>query len=77
MKKTNAKMNCKNCGSEIDVDELLVSQFEKSIRKDLEKELLKRESELNEQREEHKQLAIQLEKEKSGFTGKFVCRNWR
>ena len=36
MKTTNAKMNCPNCGTEINVDELLISQFQDSIKKDLE-----------------------------------------
>lgn len=58
------KMTCTNCGTQLDVDELLVKQFEQSIRKDLHAELAKREAELNEQREEFKQLSIQLKKEK-------------
>ena len=48
MKKTNLKMKCPSCGSEIKVDELLVNQFEQSIKLDMQKELSNREAELNE-----------------------------
>lgn len=64
MKKMNIQMNCPNCGNNIKVDELLVSQFEQSIKKDLEAELSIRESELNQKREEFKLLQQQLSKEK-------------
>src|ERR1700757_1563896 len=64
--KTNEKMkmNCPNCGSKISVDELLVKQFEASIKKDLETELLNRENELKQEKEEYKELSAQLIKEK-------------
>jgi hypothetical protein len=62
--KTNAQMNCPNCGSTLSVDELLISQFEKSLKADLEAELSERQSELNDQREEYKILFQQLSKEK-------------
>lgn len=62
--KTNVKMNCPNCGSEIKVDELLVSQFEQSIKKDLEAELKGKEEELNQEKLEVKKLSVQLIKEK-------------
>lgn len=62
--KSKLKMNCPNCGSNISVDELLINQFEESIKKDLMSELQVREAELNQKREEYKQLAIQLSKEK-------------
>ncbi len=62
--KTNVQMQCPKCGNPIDVDALLVSQFEQSIRKDLEVELLKRESELDEKKNEFSRLAKSLEKEK-------------
>ncbi len=64
--KTKLKMNCPSCGNNISVDELLVSQFEESIKKDLQSELQLREEELNEKREEYKKLSIQLTKEKEG-----------
>ncbi|MES2592185.1 MAG: DUF2130 domain-containing protein [Bacteroidota bacterium] len=62
--KKNLKMNCPSCGSDINVDELLVSQFEKSIKKDLEAELSKRESELNQKKKEMAEMTRQLTKDK-------------
>ncbi|MFY9309609.1 MAG: DUF2130 domain-containing protein [Bacteroidia bacterium] len=62
--KKDLKMNCSSCGSVINVDELLVSQFEKSIKKDLEAELSRRESELNQKKNEMTEMARQLSKEK-------------
>lgn len=51
--KTKVELNCPKCKTRLDVDELLVSQFEDSIRKDLQSELKKREEELLEQRKEY------------------------
>jgi len=48
--KTNVKMQCPNCGETINVDDLLVSQFEESIKRDLEAELSKREDKLNKEK---------------------------
>ena len=62
--KTKMKMNCPKCGNSINVDELLVSQFEESIKKDLEAELHKRECELNQKKNEFIELKKQLAKEK-------------
>jgi hypothetical protein len=62
--KTKSKMNCPQCGSEISVDELLVKQFQESIKKDLELELRKRESELESEKKEFKKLSDQLTKDK-------------
>lgn len=62
--KTKMKMNCPNCGKAINVDELLIAQFEESIKKDLEAELQIRESELNQKRTEFNELRQQLTKEK-------------
>ncbi|MCD6018803.1 MAG: hypothetical protein K0S53_1924 [Bacteroidetes bacterium] len=62
--KTKLKMNCPSCGTNISVDELLVNQFEESIKKDLQSELQLREEELNQKRDEYKQLSLQLTKEK-------------
>lgn len=62
--KTNVQMNCPKCGNDINVDELLVSQFEQSIKKDLEAELLNRESELNRNKNEFFEMSQQLTKEK-------------
>src|SRR6202008_1734047 len=64
--KTNVKMNCPSCGSVINVDELLVSQFEQSIKKDLQAELTQRENELTRKKDEFKKLTQKLEKEKAG-----------
>lgn len=61
--KRNIKMSCPNCQSEIDVDELLVTQFEESIKKDLHNEMKKREDELNAKREEYKLLSEKLSKQ--------------
>lgn len=64
MKKMNIQMNCPNCGNNIKLDQLLVKEFEQSIRENLEAELSLRESELNQKREEFKILQQQLSKEK-------------
>jgi hypothetical protein len=61
---TKMKMNCPSCGTNINVDELLIAQFETSIKKDLQAELQEREAELNQKREEFKLLSQQLTKEK-------------
>ena len=67
MKKQNVKINCPNCKTRLDVDELLVSQFEDAIRKDLQSELKRREDELLEQRNEYKELSLQLEKKQDSI----------
>ena len=64
MKTTNAKMNCPNCGTEINVDELLISQFQDSIKKDLESELQIRKEELSQEKMEFKKLSLEFTKEK-------------
>ncbi len=64
MKTTNAKMNCPNCGTEINVDELLISQFQDSIKKDLESELQIRKEELSQEKMEFKKLSLEFVKEK-------------
>lgn len=64
MKTKSVQIKCKNCGFTNDLDELLISQFEESIRKDLQTELKKREDELSLQRAEFKKLSQSLEKEK-------------
>lgn len=60
-------MNCTNCGTQIDVDDLLISQFEKSIRKDLESELSKKEQELKKDQKKLQLLQADLEKRKEGM----------
>lgn len=62
--KTKIKMNCPNCGSTINVDELLVAQFEQSIKKDLESELKNKHEEIIHEKTELKKLTLQLEKDK-------------
>ncbi|MGZ4054387.1 MAG: DUF2130 domain-containing protein [Bacteroidia bacterium] len=63
-KKTKMQMICPNCSKEINLDEVLISQFEQSIKKDLEAELLNRESELNQKRNEFSELQKRFAKEK-------------
>lgn len=46
MKNLNVKMKCPSCGNEVKVDEILITQFQESIRYDLKKELASREFEL-------------------------------
>jgi hypothetical protein len=62
--KTNYKMTCPNCSTTISVDELLVSQFKQSIKRDLEDELLKRETQLKQEKQEFKKLSEQVAREK-------------
>lgn len=64
MKTKKNQLICPNCQSNLDVDELLISQFEDSIRKDLNSELRKRENELKEQQAEFQQLKDELSKER-------------
>ena len=63
--KTNVKMKCPSCSATINVDELLISQFSDSIRKDLQAELSRKEAELNQERADFKILSEQLSKEKT------------
>lgn len=58
------EVNCPKCNAVLSINELLVSQFEDSIRKDLQSELKKREEELYEKKQEFKQMSLELEKEK-------------
>lgn len=61
--KKNMKMTCPNCHSEINVDEMLVAQFQESIKKDLQNEMKRREAELSAKKEEYKILAEKLAKQ--------------
>lgn len=65
--KTNFKMTCPSCETLINVDELLVSQFKQSIKKDLEGELAKREAELIQEQNEFKKQSLQLSKDKEAI----------
>ena len=65
--KTNVKMNCTNCGSQIDVDTLLVCQFEESIREELNSELLKREEQLKKDQKKIQFLQNDLDKKKESL----------
>lgn len=64
MKKPSVKMNCPNCKTILDVDELLINQFEEAIRKDLQSELRKREEELLQQKNEYRAMSTELDKKK-------------
>ena len=65
--KTNVKMNCPNCRAEIELDQLLVTQFRDSIKNDLNAELQQREAELNQKRIEFNELSKKLTLEKEGI----------
>lgn len=64
--KTQSKkqLNCPNCDSLLDVDQLLVTQFEDSIRKDLQSELDKRERDLKLKKEEFQKMSEALQQER-------------
>ena len=62
--KQKPEISCPNCKTTLDVDELLISQFEDSIRKDLQSELQSREKELQLQRKEFEELSNNLKKER-------------
>lgn len=64
MKSSKKQLICPNCDSNLDVDELLIAQFEDSIRKDLQSELQRREKELKDQKLEYQSLHAQLQKER-------------
>lgn len=65
--KTQRKIKCPNCKSNLSVDQLLVQQFEESIRKDLQSELEKREQELIAKKDEYSILSFKLQSEKENF----------
>lgn len=58
------QLNCPNCDSILDVDDLLVSQFEDSIRKDLQSELDRREKELKLRKDEFQKMSEALKQER-------------
>ncbi len=62
--KMKKQLNCPNCDSLLDVDQLLVTQFEDSIRKDLQSELDKRERDLELKKEEFQKMSEALEQER-------------
>lgn len=62
--KMKKQLNCPNCDSLLDVDQLLVTQFEDSIRKDLQSELDKRERDLKLKKEEFQKMSEALEQER-------------
>ncbi|MCF8432939.1 MAG: DUF2130 domain-containing protein [Crocinitomicaceae bacterium] len=62
--KMKKQLNCPNCDSLLDVDQLLVTQFEDSIRKDLQSELDKRERDLKLKKEEFQKMSQALEQER-------------
>ena len=64
MKTKTQDIKCPNCASSINVDELLIRQFEDSIKKEMEMELIKRERELDQRKNEVNRLSELLTKEK-------------
>ncbi|MCE3227933.1 MAG: putative protein domain [Bacteroidetes bacterium] len=60
-------MKCPNCKSDLSVDELLVNQFEQSIRKELEGELFKREIVLKKEQAEYNILRKELTQQKENI----------
>lgn len=67
MKKMNVTMNCPNCKTSIDIDQILIQQFEESIKTDLQHELQKKTEELNLEKNELKRLTQEFNKEKEGL----------
>ena len=61
---TKKTLRCTNCNSILDVDELLINQFQESIKKDLQSELDRREQDLKKQKELFSKQSLKLEKEK-------------
>ncbi|NVK65691.1 MAG: DUF2130 domain-containing protein [Flavobacteriales bacterium] len=64
MKTQNLKITCSNCKTQFDLDQAIVSQFQESIRLDLQAELERRETELKNQKKELSQLQQSFEQEK-------------
>lgn len=63
----NLKIKCPECASTFDLDNALVNQFHKSIKKDLQSELKLREQELEEQKSQLANLTKQFNQEKIDF----------
>lgn len=66
--KMKKQLNCPNCDSLLDVDQLLVTQFEDSIRKDLQSELDKRERDLKLKKEEFQKMSEALQQEREDIS---------
>lgn len=64
MEKSSAKINCPNCGQEIDVNELLYHQLEDEVHKKYENKLAKEKQKYDEQSQALKDDREKLEKEK-------------
>lgn len=58
------QLNCPECNALLNVDELLISQFEESIRKDLQTELQRREIELKNKKDEVQKMFDSVMKER-------------
>ena len=67
MNKVKKSISCPNCQTILDVDELLISQFEDSIRLDLQSELKRREDNLQKKKDEVNALVKNLEDEKDNL----------
>lgn len=65
--KTDLKITCPECAHAFNLDQALVEQFQQSIKKDLQLELRRRESELEKQKEEFEELSSKFKKEQKDF----------
>lgn len=61
----NRSLSCPQCGTHIDVDALIISQFRDSIRKDLKDEMNEREQELQSKQDEFNEMSKSFEKDKA------------
>lgn len=61
----NKNLNCPECGTQIDVDALMISQFRDSIRKDLRDEMNERELELQSKQDEFDEMSRSFAKDKA------------
>lgn len=61
----NKNLNCPECGTQIDVDALMISQFRDSIRKDLRDEMYEREQELQSKQDEFEEMSKSFAKERA------------
>jgi hypothetical protein len=61
----NKNLNCPECGTQIDVDALMISQFRDSIRKDLRDEMYEREQELQSKQDEFNEMSKSFAKERA------------
>jgi hypothetical protein len=60
-------ITCPNCKAQLDIDAILYETFAESIKQDLQSEIIRRESELNNQKENYLLLSEQLLEEREGI----------